>query len=227
MAMMAASCLEWFEGRLGSDERLEAAQSGEDQYEIINRKVASSSLGAGGVIFLPYLQGERAPFVKPEARGDFYGLGLWTTREDLLRSVFEGVALATAHNHQSLSQGASFEEFWLAGGGAASPVWAQIVADAVGKRVKVPKGREFGARGAAITAAVASGFFGSHQEAVKAMVRPERHYQPDQGRHLRYQGLYEIYVELGERLKPLWEKSWRWVEAGSVAGSGGEGPDGR
>ncbi|MDR2455540.1 MAG: carbohydrate kinase [Deltaproteobacteria bacterium] len=223
MAMMAASCLDWFEGRLGAEEKLEAEKAGLGPYDLINQKVASAPLGAGGVIFLPYLQGERAPFVKPEARGDFYGLGLWTKREDILRSIFEGVALATAHNHQSLSIGASFDEFWLAGGGAASPVWAQIVADCVGKRVKVPKGREFGARGAAINAAVAAGFFKSHQEAVKAMVEPERRYAPNERNHARYKELLSIYIDLGKSLMPFWERSYKWV---AEADSSGRGPEG-
>lgn len=222
MAMMAASCLDWALDRLGGDERREAERDGIGLYEVINRKVAASPLGAGGVVFLPYLQGERAPFVRSDARGDFYGLGLWTKRGDILRAVFEGVALATLHNHQSLAKGASFEEFWLAGGGAASPVWAQIVADCVGKKVKVPKGREFGARGAAITAAVASGFYGDHQEAVRSMVQPERLYLPDEARHLRYLGLYEIYVALGESLMPLWEKSYKWVSEGAEEAAGAE-----
>ena len=185
MAMMAASCLNWFEREFCLAERLESGEKGLNKYDIINNLVDRVPIGANGVIFLPYLQGERAPFVKPEARGDFFGLGDWTTRQDLLRAIYEGVALATLDNHNNLSQGIDFQEFWLAGGGSQSQVWSQIVCDATGKIVKVPCGTEFGARGAAINAAVAVGYFNNHAEAVKSMVRIARIHEPVAGNTAR------------------------------------------
>lgn len=212
MAMMAASCLNWFEREFCLAERLEATEKGLTKYDIINSQVDSVPIGANGVIFLPYLQGERAPFVKPEARGDFFGLGDWTKRQDLLRAVYEGVALATLDNHRSLSRGMEFQEFWLAGGGSQSPVWSQIVCDATGKRVKVPFGTEFGARGAAINAAVAVGYFEDHAAAVRSMVRVARIHEPVAENTAKYAQLYEIYRDLGKRLWDLWPRMYRFVE---------------
>lgn len=212
MAMMAASCLNWFEREFCLAEVLEAERKGVSKYEIINRQVAEVPVGANGVLFLPFLQGERAPFVKPEARADFFGLSDWTKRQDLLRAVYEGVALATLDNHKSLDQGGTSNEFWLAGGGSQSTVWSQIVADATGKKVKVPCGSEFGARGAAINAAVAVGYFNSHEEAVNSMVRIDRIHQPNAENTVKYQRLYELYHDLVRQLWDLWPRMYRIVE---------------
>ena len=95
MAQLAAGNLEWFDREFLEAERKIAAQRGCSVYDVITEEVESIPVGSGGVIYLPLLQGERSPFVKPEARGMFFGLGDWHKREHLLRAVFEGVALST------------------------------------------------------------------------------------------------------------------------------------
>jgi sugar (pentulose or hexulose) kinase len=212
MAMMAASCLNWFEREFCMAERMEAIAKGLNEYDVINSQVSRVPVGANGVIFLPYLQGERAPFVKPEARGDFFGLSDWTKRQDLLRAIYEGVALATLDNHRNLSQSMDFKEFWLAGGGSQSHVWSQIVADVTGKMVKVPCGTEFGARGAAINAAVAVGYFKNHAEAVQSMVRVARIHEPDVSNTSKYAQLYEIYRDLRKQLWDLWPRMYQFTQ---------------
>ncbi|PKM83077.1 MAG: carbohydrate kinase [Firmicutes bacterium HGW-Firmicutes-14] len=212
MAMMGASCLDWFDREFCLVEEQEAKAAGINKYDLINQKAAGVPIGSNGVIFLPFLQGERAPFVKPEARGDFFGLGDWTKRADLLRAVYEGVTLATMDNHRSLSNGAHFDEFWLAGGGSKSVVWSQIVSDATGKRVKVPLGSEFGARGSVINAAVAVGYFSDHAEAVKNMVRVNRVHEPVPENTEQYAELYVIYRELIEKLWDVWPKIYRYTQ---------------
>lgn len=205
MAMLAASCLNWFEREFCQPEVWEAKEKGVSKYDVINEKVAQVPVGSNGVIFLPFLQGERAPFVRPDARGEFFGLGDWTTRQDLLRSVYEGVALATLDNYNCIEQGIPIGEVWLAGGGAQSEVWAQIVSDCTGKVMKVPFGTEFGCRGAAMNAAIAAGYFANHAEAAEAMVRVSRVHEPNLQNTAKYQELYAIYKDL---IKGLWEP-WR------------------
>jgi sugar (pentulose or hexulose) kinase len=205
MAMMAASCLNWFERTFCQPEVQEAQENGISKYDIINEKVAQVPVGSNGVIFLPFLQGERAPFVRSDARGEFFGLGNWTTKDDMLRAVYEGVALATLDNYNAIEQGIKIGEVWLAGGGAKSKVWAQIVSDCTGKVMKIPYGTEFGCRGAAMNAAIAAGFFNNHAEAAEAMVKVNRVHEPNLENTARYQELYAIYKDL---IKGLWEP-WR------------------
>lgn len=212
MAMLAASCLNWFEREFCQAEVEEAKRLGISKYDVINREVAETPVGSHGVIFLPFLQGERAPFVRPDARGEFFGLGDWTTRKDLLRAVYEGVALATLDNYKCIEQGTALGEVWLAGGGAQSEVWAQIVADCTGKVMKVPLGTEFGARGAAINAAVAAGYFKNQAEAVEAMVRVNRVHEPNPKNTEKYAELYAIYSGLIKALWDLWRDMYQFVE---------------
>lgn len=212
MAMTAANNLDWFENNFCLAERLEADKNGVSKYEIINKKVAEVSIGSNGVMFLPFLQGERAPFVEPRARGEFLGLGHWSKREDLLRAVYEGVALATLHNYSAMEKGAQFSEVRLGGGGAQSEVWTQIIADCTGKTMKVTSGSEFGARGAAINAAVALGIFKDHAEAVKEMVKVERVQEPNPKNTEIYNDIFRVYVKLIESHKKLWVEMHELME---------------
>lgn len=204
MAMTAANNLDWFEREFCLAECQEAERHGQSKYEVINREVDSVPIGANGVMYLPFLQGERAPFVEPRARAEFFGMGDWTKRADLIRAVYEGVALATRHNYTQMEKGARFAEVRLGGGGAQSEVWTQIIADCTGKIMKVTSGTEFGARGAAINAAVALGIFKDHREAVGQMVSVSRVQEPDPKKTEMYAEIFKLYVKLIERNRKMW-----------------------
>ena len=204
MAMTAANNLDWFEKEFCLAEGEEAEKRGVSKYVVFNEVVQKAPLGSNGVYFLPYLQGERAPFAEPRARGEFLGLGDWSKRSDLLRAVYEGVALATRHNYEAMEAGVSFERVRLGGGGAQSAVWTQILADCTGKTMEVPSGSEFGARGAAINAAVALGIYANHTEAAKAMVKVERVQEPNPRNTEKYSELFRMYVRLVESHRRLW-----------------------
>jgi len=212
MAMTAANNLDWFEREFCLEERIESEKSKVNKYEIINRKVADTPIGARGVMFLPFLQGERAPFVEPRARGEFVGLGNWSKRSDLLRAVYEGVALATLHNYSAMEKGASFKEVRLGGGGSQSEVWTQIIADCTGKVMKVTSGSEFGARGAAINAAVALGMYRDHQEAVDQMVKVSRVQEPNLKNTEIYREIFDIYVKLIQSHRQIWIEMYNLME---------------
>lgn len=212
MAMTGASNLNWFEKEFCLAERLDAEKKKVSKYNVINQKVANIPVGSSGVIFLPFLQGERAPFVEPRARGEFFGLGDWSTRAELLRAVYEGVALAALHNYRAIEKGAQFDEVRLGGGGSQSEVWAQIIADCTGKVMKVPTGMEFGARGAVINAAVALGIYKNHAEAVKEMVQTKRVHQPNSKNTQLYREIFKIYIQLIESHERLWVEMHKLVE---------------
>lgn len=212
MAMLAASCLNWYEREFLLAEVQEAAQKEISKYDVINEAVAKVPVGSNGVVFLPFLQGERAPFVRADARGEFFGLGDWTTRQDLLRAIYEGVALATLDNYNCIEQGMTIDEAWLAGGGAQSKVWSQIISDCTGKVMKVPVGKEFGTRGAAMNAAIAAGYYANHGEAAEAMVKVERIHEPNMENNAKYQELYCIYRDLIKGLWDIWRDMYNFVD---------------
>ncbi|CAM9687810.1 unnamed protein product, partial [Heterosigma akashiwo] len=126
---------------------------------------AASPPGANGVIYLPYIAGERSPFNDPDIRGGFLGLGVSTRRADLCRAVLEGVALAYRHLLEVVGGGAaaSAEALTVVGGGARSALWLQILADATGRPVAAAAaagsgGADVAAVGAARMAAAALGW---------------------------------------------------------------------
>ena len=112
---------------------------------------AAIPVGAYGVMYHPYIDpaGERAPFICPAARAQFTGLSFQHDRRVLLRAVYEGVALSVVDCYRTM--GVPVVELRLAGGGARSALWAQILADALGAPVTVAGGQEYGAKGAVLS----------------------------------------------------------------------------
>ncbi len=207
MAQVAAGNLDWFEREFCASERAEAKERGVSVYDVINEEIARIPVGAGGVIYLPLLQGERAPFVKPEARGVFFGLGDWHTRAHLLRAVYEGVALSTRHNVEAMIKTGRLDTNYVSGGGSKSPLWCQIIADCLGSVIRVPSGADSGSRGAAINAGVAVGVFKDHGEGVASMVKIGREHTPNAENMSKYDQLYSIYTHLIQAVWSIWEES--------------------
>ena len=158
------------------------------------------------MIFHGYLApgGERAPFIKPSARGMFNGITGGHTRWHLLRAVYEGVAYGIRDCLDSIPT--RVDTVRMAGGGANSPVWAQIFADVLGRRIVVPAGSEFGAKGAAIVAGVGLGVFDSYEAGVDATVEIVREYEPDRAKTAIYDDFFGIYRELREATINSWDK---------------------
>ncbi len=210
MAQVAAGNLDWVEREFCASERAEAKDKGVSVYDVINDEINTVPVGSGGVIYLPFLQGERAPFVKPEARGVFFGLGDWHSRSHLLRAVFEGVALSTRHNIEAMIKKGRLDTIYVSGGGSKSPIWCQIIADCTGSKVRVPAGADSGSRGAAINAGVAAGVFKDHAEGVRRMVNIKCEYEPIQQNISKYDDLFCLYKGLIQAVWPVWEESARF-----------------
>jgi sugar (pentulose or hexulose) kinase len=203
---VAAGNLDWFEREFCAAERAEAKENGVSVYEVIGKEIANMPVGSGGIVYLPLLQGERAPFVKPEARASFFGLGDWHTRAHLLHAVYEGVALSTRHNIEAMIKQGRLDTVYVSGGGSKSAIWCQIISDCLGSNLKVPAGADSGSRGAAINAGVATGVFKDHGEGVRSMVRINRQYSPTADHVAQYDTLYDLYTTLIRASWPVWEK---------------------
>ncbi|MBQ3274128.1 MAG: xylulokinase [Christensenellaceae bacterium] len=148
--LSCAGSMEWFKNTFYGDL--------EKPFVAINKEAEESSVGAGGVQFLPYLTGERCPYSDPAARGVFYGMSLLTKRGDFGRAVMEGVVFGLKQIVDLIKKSnpdLEFKEVILSGGAIHSTLWKQIVADIMGITVKTLKGAaEGGAYGGAIVAGV-------------------------------------------------------------------------
>lgn len=150
----------WLKTNVCKWETEQAAHQGISPYQLINQEIEGSPPGANGVLFLPYLLGERAPRWDPLARASFLGVKMENTRGDLLRSVLEGITMNLALILRILQQHTPIGEVLVIGGGAKGAVWSQIIADIFGVPAQVPRVlEEATSMGAAITGGVGVGLF--------------------------------------------------------------------
>jgi len=166
-------------------------------YEESIAEAVKTPAGAEGLIFLPYLAGERAPIWDPLARGVFFGLTLNHRPEHLIRAVLESVAFALRHVAEELLEGgARIDELRVCGGQAQSREWNQIKADVTGIPVAVPRVPEAALMGAAVLAGVGAGLLTDITEGANQMVRIDEVLEPDPDRHQRYTELFGVYKRL-------------------------------
>lgn len=178
-----------------------------DLHEDLNSAAAAVEPGAGGLLFLPYLIGERSPHWDPQARGAFVGLTMSHGRAEMARAVLEGVAFNLRMILDAfLEQGAEIEGMRLIGGGARSLLWRQILADIYRLPILRPAlVAEATSLGAAIAAGVGVGLFSDFSVA-HDLVRVEKAEQPDPARSRRYIPLYKRFQQTYTALSPIFER---------------------
>jgi sugar (pentulose or hexulose) kinase len=180
-----------------------AALGGSAAPESLLTEAAGVAPGADGLVFLPYLAGERSPIWDPGARGAFVGLTLGHGRAHLARAVLEAAALALRHVAAPiLAAGLRIDQLVVTGGTARDDTWNRIKADVLGVPVDVPVMRETAVLGAAIIGAIAAGWHANVRAAIGAMVRIDHRIEPDSTLAARYDALYEAYVELWPAIAP-------------------------
>lgn len=159
--------------------------------------------GARGLVFLPYLSGERAPIWDSTAQGTLFGLTTDHDRSDVLRAVVEGVAFSARHLLSEIEKAAGIESNVLlsSGGGSRSDLWCQIKADVLARPMARVSVAESGTLGASLMAAVAAGLLPDLQIAARSMVSVIRVFEPASDRHRQYDHLYEIYRGLYPALR--------------------------
>ena len=171
----AGLSLRWF-----ADQMTECR--GEDRYEELTRQASSAPAGAGGVIWLPYLMGERTPHLDPNARGALLGLSAGHTSAHVLRAILEGVAFSLKDSFTIFDEmRVPVERVRLGGGGARSTLWRQIQADVYEREVEVLTAEEGAAYGAAILAGVGGRMWSSVDEACCTVVRVAQKIAPNPG----------------------------------------------
>lgn len=200
---MAATgaALDWFAGQV---------LAGGASLEALIAEADAVPPGADGLVFLPYLAGERSPIWDPDARGAFVGLTLAHGRAHMTRAVLEAAALALRHvAAPMLSAGLRVTAMRACGGPAQSDAWNQIKADVTGFVVEVPRVRETAVVGAAILASVGVGVHPDVRSAIESMTSIERRFRPDPEREARYDDVFDAYVELHPAIAPVLERHRR------------------
>ena len=194
--------LRWLAKELGEPEKLLSEKTGESQFKLLDDLASTVPAGSNGVIFLPYLSGERSPIWDPNAKGVYFGLSFDKTRAHFFRALMEGAAFALEHNLQTAKQcGVTVNVMHAMGGAANSRLWTQIKADVTGKTIRVPASDNASTLGAAILAGVGTGVYTGFEEAVKKTIQMTREHIPNMENHAIYQKYYKIYLEIYEQLK--------------------------
>jgi xylulokinase len=178
------------------------------RYETAMAMAASVPPGAEGLVFLPYLDGERTPLWDPHARGVFAGFSRAHTAAHAVRAVLEGVAFAVRHVLVVSEEQAGVRalEIALAGGGIRNGTWNQIKADVLARRVVTTTDPDASVLGAAMLAGLGSGVFCDTQAATDAMVRRGRVCEPQDGVGALYDRQYSTFRDMYNALKPLFPR---------------------
>jgi gluconokinase len=199
------SILRWLRDGLLSAERDRALAAGVEPYDRIIALAEQAGPGAEGLIFLPYLHGERTPHWNPRARGVMFGLAPHHGPAHLARAALEGICMCLAQVHELLKVSpGGITEIRASGGFARSAVWVQLLADMLGAPIALPRVRESSALGAAILGMKAAGAIKNLSEA-KDLIPIGRTFEPDLTRHAFYQERFEMFKELYRRLEPSFE----------------------
>lgn len=196
--------MRWFEKEFADFEREEGKRTGKSSLELLNVIAEKVTPGSEGVIFLPYMAGERSPIWDVHAKGVYYGLDYSKTKGHFVRAAMEGVAFALRHNLDiAATAGAQVEELRAMGGSANSLLWTQIKADVTGKPIAVPSSDTATTLGAAILAGVGVGMYQDFEEAVKLTVKVKRYHEPNMENHAIYEANYKTYLAIYNNLKDI------------------------
>lgn len=182
---------DWFLDRFGAPAR----KDGGTDFEALAAAAAAAPRGAGGVVFIPYVNGSGvlAPFFDPLARGAFFGVGSHTGYDHLLRAVYEALCFATRDCFAAMATPP--KSLVLTGGGGKSPFWAQLFADVCGIPIEIASAEESGSLGVALLAGVAAGVWPDLEAATAAACKMSARYEPDAEAAAAYDGWYSLYVE--------------------------------
>lgn len=181
----------------------DAGADGAALFAEMDRLAATAAPGSGGLLFHPYLQGERAPYWDPLLRADFVGFTMRHGRAEIARAVYEGIAFSIRDLvEQARAVGQELAEVKVIGGGAKSATWRQIIADVTGLSLVLP-GNGDASFGAALVAAVGIGLFPDPRAAVEACVTSVARAEPAPKRQAFYDDLFDLYRETQQALAPI------------------------
>ena len=194
--LSAAACLKWWVDEINNFGKASVT------YDELLEEAEKVRAGSGGLIFLPYLMGERTPHSDPYARGCFIGLNMTHNRGHMTRAILEGVAFGLRDSLEIIKElNIPVNEVRVSGGGAKSVLWRQVLADIFGVRVDMVNATEGPAFGAAIMAAVGYEVFKDVEEACSKLIKVSDSVYPIEENKDKYNEVYKIYRNLYYTLK--------------------------
>ena len=199
--LSAAGSFDWYKTAFGATEEQEAEASGKNVFDILTHQAANAPPGSEGLLFLPYLSGERTPHPDPHARGTFFGMTLRHGKAHMTRSVLEGITYGMNDSLQLIRNlGIEISEVRASGGGAKSDFWLQMQADIYRSKVVTTNVTEGAAFGAAVLAGVASGVYSDLELAADKIVKNTGETEPGSNQSV-YADYYPEYQALYPALK--------------------------
>jgi len=217
--LCAGGSFQWWRNQMAEKEREMAARQGRDPYDLLCEAAARVEPGSEGLVFLPYLTGERTPHADPFARGGWVGLTARHTRAHLIRALLEGITFGMRDSLEIIrGMGVPVKEIRVSGGGARSSFWRQMQADIYGQPVYTINASEGPAYGVALLAAVGTGVYRDVVEACGVAIRTVSRMEVNR----RAAAVYERYYQVFRRLYPaLRDEMHRLTElaAGEVGGA--------
>ncbi|WP_157067024.1 xylulokinase [Alicyclobacillus shizuokensis] len=198
----AGGSLQWYRRQLAQLEDATALLSGQDVYDLLTREAAKAPAGAGGVLFLPYLLGERTPHLDADARGSWVGLDWRHGRSEMVRAVLEGVAFSLRECWSCLADSGLAADTWrVSGGGAKGRLWVEILASVLQRPIQIVHGIEGPAFGAAILAAVGAGVV--EPQGMADWIEVADVVEPNSAWQSLYDRQYGLYQQAYQALKPV------------------------
>lgn len=200
----AGLSLRWFRDQFGLVSTDLAANVSGDPYDTLTAEAATVSPGADGLLWAPYLMGERTPHLDPDARAALVGLTASHTRAHVVRAILEGVAFSLKDSFEILKElNVPCETIRLGGGGARSQLWRQIQADIYGHEVETVEAEEGAAYGVAILGGVAAGVWANVDAACDAIIKTRSRVQPDARAQEIFHRQYRKYVAIYPTLRSI------------------------
>lgn len=200
----AGLSLRWFREHFGQSEAWYARLTGLDSYDLIIKEAEKVPPGSEGLLWLPYLMGERTPHLDAHARGLWFGLTAAHTRAHLIRSILEGVAFSLRDSLEIFQElEIPVAQIRASGGGSRSFLWRQIQADVYGKELVTLRTAEGSAFGAALLAGVGAKIYSSVQESAQEAIQIRERMAPQAANVRSYDRLYQIYRSLYPAVRDL------------------------
>jgi len=202
VTLAAAGSLRWYEDTFGPSRKIMEQYPGKKSYNLLDIQAENAPAGSEGLIFLPYLSGERTPYADPYARGVFFGISYVHNQDHFVRAILEGVAYSQLDCLALMKDaGVNADKIVLFGGGATSRIWKQIVADIFDTKIVTLNVEEGPAYGGALLAGVGCGIYKSVLEATGKVIKEVDSVMPISENTAKYKKLYGIYKSLYNDLK--------------------------
>ncbi len=206
VTLSAGGAFRWYRENFGEIEEMASSRLNETTYGLLTRSAASAPPGSEGLLFLPYLAGERSPYDDPMAKGVFFGFGLRHTRDHFVRSVMEGITYALKDSLELMKQSKiPIHEIRVSGGAMKSSLWRQMLADVFNHEIQIVRETEGASYGAALMAGMNAKAFTEDSQVFDSMCIVQSSILPSDNSEL-YQKGYQRYQSLYSSLRGEFKK---------------------